>query len=112
MNEDEFRQAVLSQLSQLRNGQAELHARFDRVDGRMDAIHARLEDHDDRFDSLDRRLTIVENRMSSIEVRLGGIEVNVSYVAKNTEIALEKIRTVNRRVDLLENPQGPSGKGY
>ena len=90
MTEDEFRRAVMM--------------RFDRIDGRMDAIHARLEESETRFDDLNRRFGAMEDRIA-------GLEKAVAYVAKNTELALDRIRLVGRRVDDLENPGGTNRPG-
>jgi hypothetical protein len=70
---------------------AAVMTRFDRVDARLDAIYQRLEDHEQRFDDLNRRM--------------GNLENGVSYVATNTEQALDRIRVMSRRVDALENPE-------
>ena len=105
MGDEEFKEFVVKALGDLAEG-------LQAVQAQRGAIYTRLEDHEERFDKIDRQFTNWEHRFAGIEARIGAIEGSVSYVAKSTEIALDKIRAVGRRVDLLENPQGPSGKGY
>ena len=91
MDDEAFKAAVMDRFDALDRHLETFGRRFDRVDNRLDAIRLRLGDPEERFDDLNRRMAALEN--------------GVGYVSKNTELALDRIRVLGRRIDNLENPE-------
>ncbi len=65
---------------------SELTARFDGLEGRMDArfeaIDARFEAIDARFEAIDARFTTMDVRLDSIERRLDDLDGEVAHLAR------------------------------
>lgn len=53
-------------ITQLRDVQLYLHARFEDIDQRFAAIDQKLKEHDKRFDGIDRRLDTIDARLEAL----------------------------------------------
>ncbi|HST65956.1 MAG TPA: hypothetical protein VLM05_12280 [Mycobacteriales bacterium] len=90
-------------LTQVLDGLATLHSRFDDVDARFDGVDTRFDRVDQRLDVLETRFTLLVDRQAHITDHLGSVEGRLDLLT--AESALFR-REVGERFESLDRVVG------